>query len=414
MERPNPSHGNAQIYQEACEWFVEFRLGEPDDAARRAFHAWLRESPAHMGAYLDVSANWTQGAAFDVGALWSKDQLIEDARRETERVVTLSGAGAALSAGGAKSRTSSTRRRWLGLAAASAAVSMIGGAFWIDHNPCYSTGIGEQRSLALSDGSTVQLNSLSKIRIRYSEHERTVDLVQGQALFHVAKDTARPFVVYSGQTRVRAVGTRFDVYRRDTGTTVTVLEGRVAVLGIPETADSSKPGNPAPGAEGHAYPPRLSPDEKRKPNAPREGGQGARVTPAPSAAIANPAPGTDAFAPREGESAIFLGAGEQLTVTPAAVRRTPQPNLAGATAWTQRRLVFDATPLSEVAEEFNRYNERQLNIRDPSLLDFQIDGIFSSTDPASLIRFLRERPEMQVTETETEIIVTRRPVEKNE
>src|ERR1700749_1408047 len=95
MERPNPSHRNAQIYQEACEWFVEFRLGEPDDTARRAFHAWLKESPAHMGAYLDVSANWNRGATIDVGTRWSKEQLIEDARQDTQSVVMLSAASAA-------------------------------------------------------------------------------------------------------------------------------------------------------------------------------------------------------------------------------------------------------------------------------------------------------------------------------
>src|SRR5690606_1132157 len=93
----------------------------------------------------------------------------------------------------------------------------------------YSTAIGEHRSLALADGSTVDLNSRTRIRVRYDERERRIELVEGQALFGVAKDAARPFVVESNGTRIRAVGTQFDVYKRRSGTRVTVIEGTVAV-----------------------------------------------------------------------------------------------------------------------------------------------------------------------------------------
>jgi transmembrane sensor len=186
---------------------------------------------------------------------------------------------------------------------------------------------------------------LSKIRIRYSAHERTVDLLQGQALFQVAKDTIRPFVVHSGQTGVRAVGTEFDVYRKADGTIVTVVEGRVAVLRTPESRNFSS----------------------------------------------------------------LLSAGEQITVSPTAARKTLHPNLAGATSWTQRRLVFDSASFAEVADEFNRYNERKLVIDPSALGTLHVSGVFSSTDPASLIRFLRDRPGLRVTETPTQIRIETDP-----
>ena len=70
----------------------------------------------------------------------------------------------------------------------------------------------------------------------------------GQALFTVAKDPRRPFVVSADHTRVRAVGTQFDVQKRTSGTTVTVLEGRVAIL-TPASVSAS----PSP----MAFPPRT-------------------------------------------------------------------------------------------------------------------------------------------------------------
>jgi transmembrane sensor len=211
--------------------------------------------------------------------------------------------------------------------------------------------------VTLPDGSTVDLNSRSRIEIRYSNRSRNVELLQGQALFNVTTDPARPFVVNSGNTRVRAVGTQFDVYRKRGGTVVTVVEGRVAIA--PVTA--------RPGRRHEGY-------ETRQQAGPAE---------------------------------MVLTAGGQVLITDAAIQKPARTNVTGAIAWRQRQLVFDSASLAEVAEEFNRYNTRQLVIEDSDLQAFYISGVFSSTDPASLIRFLRERPEVQVIETASEIRVTK-------
>jgi transmembrane sensor len=83
-------------------------------------------------------------------------------------------------------------------------------------------------------------------------------------------------------------------------------------------------------------------------------------------------------------------------------------NLAAATAWTQHQLVFESATLADVAEEINRYNARQLVIDDAGLNDFHISGVFSSTDPASLVRFLRTRRDIIVNESGDVIHVNRR------
>ncbi len=424
MERPVRAKFNTQIYEEACEWFIECRAGDLDDSARSEFDRWLRKSPEHQSAYLEITAIWNEGPALDPANRWNLDTLIAQAAEDSGNVValertsrpngntpqpisngtpvrSLSSSLSVESPRQAPRSQASKRapsaghhtRRFSAIAASLLLVTAALAIYLLVPRGVYATALGEQRSLVLNDGSTVQLNSLSKIRIRYTEHERTVDLLQGQALFHVAKDAVRPFIVYSRQTRVRAVGTQFDVYRKADGTTVTVVEGRVAILGVPEPTDSSTLLPQAPRAGLAAVP---APDKKsRRPNNDVETALPRSQGDSPP----NPSPGTAV----SGEGAIFLGAGEQITVTDKTAHRTPHPNLAGAIAWTQRELIFDSASLADVAQEFNRYNERKIVI-DPSVHDdFHVSGVFSSTDPASIIRFLRERPGLRVTETPSEI-----------
>jgi transmembrane sensor len=94
-------------------------------------------------------------------------------------------------------------------------------------------------------------------------------------------------------------------------------------------------------------------------------------------------------------------------VTSQLAQLAEHANIAAATAWTQRQIVFDSATLAEVAEEFNRYNSRQLIVDAPESYPFHISGVFSSTDPESLIRFLRVRPDVHVTETRSEIRIAK-------
>jgi transmembrane sensor len=380
--QPNaPSKLNDQVYQEACEWFVEFRSGDLDDAGRRRFDLWARKSPEHLAAYLEIAAIWSDGSALDPDLKWDPKTLIAQAAADATNVVPLTDRSRTAKASTAVSNTPSelapdqldaqqsrpgkSSPRWFGVAASIAAVGLIvGTTIWYQNfrMPIYATTFGEQRSITLTDGSVIDINSRSKIRVRYSAQERDVDLLEGQALFQVAKNPARPFLVSTATTQVRAVGTEFDVNQKQGGTVVSVVEGRVAVqltTDLPQVtaAHQDESGTRQPGSRGNA--------------------------------------------------AIFLAAGEQVLVTTKAMHRAAHPNIAIATSWTQRQLEFESASLSEVAEEFNRYNERQLVIEDPTLYDFHISGVFSSSDPGSLVRFLRERPGVQVTETASEIRVSK-------
>lgn len=361
MPRQSSARLNAQIYSEAAEWFVNCRSGALDDAARRKFDGWLRQSPQHLSAYLELAAIWDEAPGLDAKRRWDTDTLIAEALADQSNVVPLARPSVPTGAS-----ANPSPMRWLAASVAAICIGLTAlGWVYLFREPIYVTQIGEQRSIALSDGSTMELNSRTKVRVRYSEHQRALELLEGQALFRVAKDAARPFIVTSDGTRVRAVGTQFDVNKKREGTVVTVVEGRVSVLtNVPDA--------------------RVDPVAVDMPEA----------------------------MPRLADAGLLLAAGEQVTVTDTATKPVTHPDVTRAIAWTQRQLVFDAATLTEVAEEFNRYNQRQLILRDPELYEFHISGVFASTDPGALLAFLRERAGVHVEETDGAIYLTKRRADR--
>ncbi|HEV2441865.1 MAG TPA: FecR family protein [Steroidobacteraceae bacterium] len=376
---------NQQIYEEATEWLIRHRSGTLDAADKNAFDAWLRRSPEHVRAYFEMSAVWEDAGSIDRSSTAPAAELIDRASRGGAIMqmpeIRNSAAAKALSSGhdrepaviGLGPRRRANRYRIgfaTAVAATCAALALVGR--WL-YEPSYSTGIAEQRSITLADGSTVELNARSAIRVRFVAHERDIDLVRGQALFRVAKDPARPFMVRAGDTVVRAVGTQFDVNELSGGTIVTVVEGLVAVLGPPRSL-----GTGAVPSSDDAIPSRE--------HVAAELIKGLSGTTRP----------------------IFLGSGEQLTVTAKRLQEAAHVDVATATAWTQHQFAFDAAPLSEVVDEFNRYNARQLVIADPQLDDMRVNGLFSSTNPALLLQFLRNQPEISVEDIDDEIRISKK------
>ena len=399
--KPNAANHelNRQILEEASEWFVDFRVGDVDSAASERFDAWLRRSPEHIRAYWEIAKTYVELPTLGETGPLDVAALIAHAH-SGGRVVPLNAAAATeapRSASAPPPRTERAarpraRRRRFAAAAACALAATLAAALWWQsaYYPLYTTDVGERRSLTLADGSTVDLNVHSGIRVKFSNSERRVELLDGQALFQVAKDKDRPFIVRSAEATVRAIGTQFDVDRQSSGTTITVLEGRVAVYNnIREARGSDGP---------RFVPPGTSRHEAAESVTSRPTGD-APALPAPPAGLIDPS----------GGAAVFLSAGEQVTVTPAAFPKPQHADLSATTAWMQqRRMIFDATKLSDVVQEFNLYNHRQLVIDSTELSDFRVSGVYSSTDPASLLRFLREQPGIRISETDAEVRIARR------
>jgi transmembrane sensor len=225
--------------EEAAQWLCELR--ESDADTREAFVAWLKESARNVREFLMVSA---AVKAFDgIGPQEDTDvrRLIADALSAHEgNVIRI--AEAHTSAAPPAQRPRRRTLKWVGGIAASVVLAGAGlwsAARWMGGDT-YVTRLGEQRSVRLSDGSFVHLNTQSRIRVRFSGDERELKLVAGEALFVVAQDRARPFRVRGGERVIEAIGTEFNVYQRARGTKVSVLEGAVRISGNAEPVSAGE------------------------------------------------------------------------------------------------------------------------------------------------------------------------------
>lgn len=334
------------IAEQAADWYLRVEEdGRVPLAERDAFVRWLRASPAHVEEFMRVGAVHRQVAALDVTDLPDVREALRDA---AANVVNLE--SVAVRARGRAIPGGPRRHAWYWPAAASAAVVAVitGWLAWTlglqtEHDSpavrdLYETALGEQRSVLLSDGSIVELNTRSVLRVMYSDAERRVALLAGEAVFDVTEDPDRPFRVDAGTTIVEAIGTRFNVYRQGEQTIVTVVEGLVAVK--------------------------------------------------PSEAAT-----TSSFQSAAGDTATLpvfeLAPGDQVAIPAAGEVAAPTAVDADkALAWTERRLVFDGDSLATVARELNRYNREQLVIADAVLAEQPISGVFDANDPATLLNFL--------------------------
>jgi transmembrane sensor len=291
----------SQIDAEAADWAARVDRGSLTAGQEQAFQAWLSEDVRCMGAFgrmralaLSTERAKALGPGFDPG-----DFAPVLSTGHSRRVL--------LRAGGA--------------IAATALVGTIAAWKLLRPGSRFGTGKGEMKVVALKDGSVVTLNTASEIVVNYSEKLRSVELIHGEALFDVAKNKARPFVVAAGDTSVRVVGTSFSVRRFDAAPIqVLVREGIVEVF------------RPAAGVK-------------------------------PIRIFAN----TMALAPPDDAD--------------IAARPVPAAQLHRAMAWQDGQIAFEGETLAQAVTEFSRYSDTRIVIDDPALAREEIAGLFKATDP---------------------------------
>jgi transmembrane sensor len=211
-----------RIAEEAADWLLRLQT-EPKSDCREDFIAWLKHSPRHIEELLLMSATMRVARQGGRAAGVDSESLIQEAN---PHVVAFARAEMSQP----KLRAPLWRRRKPLLAAAAAilacALAVLAAHF---SSYTYVTPVGEQRNIKLPDGSFVYLNTRSRLKVDYSNERRDVRLLEGEALFVVARDAGRPFRVFSDSFVIQAVGTQFNVYRSDLATTVSVIEGKVRI-----------------------------------------------------------------------------------------------------------------------------------------------------------------------------------------
>jgi len=211
-------------HAEAAQWFARLKTLPVSHGTLKDFFAWRRER-ANAEAFEEAERFWSE--AEKVGERPSILRAIETAEhRPPRRPPFLTPFSWTLAAAAV---VASLGLSWGGY------VLLFGGRNLV-------TGVGEQRVIALDDGSRLNLNTETRVNVRYGSEARHLVLKDGEAMFSVAKDKARPFVVTAGDVVVTATGTRFDVMLRDKRTVVTLVEGRVSVRAPDGTTTWLRPG----------------------------------------------------------------------------------------------------------------------------------------------------------------------------
>jgi transmembrane sensor len=234
---------SASLPEQAADWLVE--LAEPSHGvdSRRQFMTWLKKSPQHIEEFLAV-ASLQQEVAEQAGPI---ADIVADLKSASGTyAVPLFDTSAPTNASSGPVRRRA-RQYLLWASAASVALVAFIALQWPNAEPpavSHRTELGEQRSIALHDGSIVTLNTLSEAVVRFDRTTRRVTLVAGEAMFDVVSDPDRPFVVETGTVSLNVTGTRFSVYRRDDSTRVAVVEGSVRVVSghTPERAVTVRAG----------------------------------------------------------------------------------------------------------------------------------------------------------------------------
>jgi transmembrane sensor len=329
-------HGTTQTEIEACaaDWLARRDGAHWQAQDAQALEAWLCADPHHRVAFLRLQACWAHSGRLQaLGAGWAQPgppprgywQAPPSSRREQ-----MLQAAAAIS-----NRRSHPAGRWVTqlanavlLAACALLVHWGWGNYTHVDTASYRTAVGEVRQQPLADGSQAILASNSRIDVRLAREHRDVALVQGEAIFEVAKDRQRPFAVAVAGYRAVAVGTRFSVRREAGDVRVVVTEGTVRL--------------DAPGSHGQSSPSSL--------------------LPAGSVALVH-------------DGSVL-------------VRSMGLAEAGQLLDWHNGWLVFRDTPLQEAVAEFNRYNVRKLQIADADAGALRIGGSFRWDNEETFVRLL--------------------------
>ena len=351
-----PPEMTPALRQDVLDWFIRRQRDGWSAQDEAAFQAWLGTDASHHRAYAQWESNWKalDGVPADT---------VARLRRNLQRDKARDGAGQDRPHG--QVPLGMPRRRFLKPALAVAAVAAVaGGTGLLAWNhwqarpvfiQAFSTQRGQQARVSLPDGTHLRLDTATRLEVTYYRQRREVKLLDGQAVFDVQADAARPFQVLAGPVAAAVVGTRFSVRHTpglsgNDGVQVAVEEGRVRV--------------------------------RRRDGAPDD-------------------------ALRDVPDIVQLTAGQQVMADTegrlALVTAAPGEGIA---PWRDNRISFVNTPLAQALAELERYGSTGLTVRDPAVAALRLSGTFDPRDVRTLRRVLPSALPVRLRESDgtTEVV----------
>lgn len=315
---------SSTLNQQACEWIAKLHETELTEHEHNELKAWAAQSDEHKAELRRMAQRWDELNTLTLLAVPA------DPKKPARKSIA--------------SYFSDVKLQ-LGVTAVAAlallAVMVSPYVTSEDSTPellSYSTDIGEQRLITLPDNSTVLLNTKSQFSVAYSSGFRDLYLIQGEAHFDVMPNVERPFRVFAGKSRVRAVGTAFSVYLKKATVDVTVTHGSVAINSIREAATE--------------------------------------VASLQQSSEINP------------ESIVKAGHAAEFDQLAGTIETVALPVSAHVPAWHHGKLKFSGERLEHVVEEISRYSPLSIVILDSELRDLRIGGLFDVGETKKMFQAL--------------------------
>ncbi|HVP86297.1 MAG TPA: FecR domain-containing protein [Rhizomicrobium sp.] len=312
------------VEDQAADWFDKKHFWPWTEAEEAAFNIWLAQSPAHEIAYWRLEAGWTRA---------ERMAALKHPLRRTAKLPS--------------------KRFFLGVARAAAALAVLGvlglsfGLPSKTQEATYSTPIGAHRVVRLADGSTIELNTNTRLKVLSGGKARQARLEKGEAFFNIKHDTAHPFVVLAAGRKVTDLGTKFILrLDGDKRLVMTLTEGRA----------------------------RL-----------------------------------DATTADQVHRQATLEPGDVAIATDFALRlkKSAPRDVVRELGWREGKLIFDHTTLADAVAQFNRYNTQQLRIDDPAIAARTVSGTFRTTNTSDFASLARDVLGLKLERKQGVIVIAR-------
>jgi transmembrane sensor len=317
-EKISEPHITPELIAEASAWLAILHGPDRTSATERGFTRWMKRSAQHARAFEEATGIWEEARSLP------RPPRLREVHR-TRRVSRL-------------------LLRPAFAAAALAAIAIA--AVWQMQHSGVSTGVGEQRVLALDDGTRVILNTDSRVVVDYSRRARSIELKEGEALFEVARHSDWPFFVTAGDRRIQALGTSFAVRRDAHQIAVTLVEGKVTVASLATGSSGASP--------------------------------------------------------------VVMAPGERVVFTPFSPAKADRPPMDKLLAWQRREVALDNVVLSDAVAEMNRYSRKRLVADAGDVSAIRVTGLFRAGDSLSFARAVAEAYQLDVVEEKEEIRLVHR------